>query len=499
MPESLTSLLATQLFVLGPDDVPVGSGFICSHGHVMTCAHVVASALGGGIAMAEAPVAPAGRVKVRFAANLATGDKTEVVAWTEAVPDAWRPRGSGPCGDIAVLKLADGEPWPSEAMAVTAVREDPRPDEKFMGLGMSRDSPQGVIIKGAVAGLLPGGRLSIRAASPDQKVVPGCSGAAIFTYERGGMAGMVVEMQQTETGLAIPVRLLRTVWPIADFEQAAPLAAVATGGPTPVKWRLAERLHTFDREDQELWFEEAVQAAWKQDRLPIVCVIGGLEADLPDKCQDRCLQISLGQSLGKRLPIERWTPLHLPWPPDSGFRVDQALAALKRGFRNALAADDMSPEAIQAARANAGRAFFFFSSMRAENYSRRHGQLLRLWSEFLQSTSGGPLDDDEPVLHFLHLILPGKDFRPTRADPDEPLRKAYRKIADSLESDVVRPLPPLAGFGDSMVDNWLDRVSQDLALPSDLSRELKMSAQTMFVPLRHARLRDLRNWINTLN
>jgi hypothetical protein len=499
MAETQQSRLATQVFILGRGEVPVGSGFICSQGHVMTCAHVVADALGGGVEMAAAPIAPDGRVKVRFAAPLAAGATAEVVAEAEVVADAWRPRDDSPCSDIAVLKVVEGEPWPPSAAAVTAVRDDPRPDERFIGLGVSKESPRGVIIQGAVAGLLPGDRLSIRPASIDQKVVPGCSGAAIFTYERGGMAGMVVEMQQTETGLAIPARLLQTVWPIADYDERSPIVKGTAGGPLPVKWHLAERLHTFDREDQELWFEEAVQDVWKQARLPIICVIGGLEADLPDKCQDRCLQISLGQSLGRALPIDRLTPLHLPWPPDSAFKVDQALAALKRGFRNTLAAEDLSAEAIRAARADAGRAFFFFSSMRAENYSRRHGQLLRAWSEFLQSTSGGAVDDDEPVLHFLHLILPGREFRSTRADPDEPLRKAYRKIVGGLASDVVRPLPPLTGFGDSMVDNWLARICQDLALPIELSRELKMSAENMFVPLRHARLRDLRNWINTLN
>jgi hypothetical protein len=457
----------------------------------MTCAHVVAAALGEPPDLADPPRQA---VAIQFAVD------DDIVAEASVVPHCWRARQARDRGDIAVLEIASGQPVPPNARPVFAVEQDPLPGEGLIGLGVRADAPQGSIIQGIFLDYLPGGRRrAIRAAGPDQSIGPGCSGAAAFSYS-GGIAGMVVEMQQLETGLLIPLANLREIFPIPARESGASEADPGASRPTSeasVRRRLADRLLTFDREDQQTYFEIALDEVWQARKLPIVYLIGGLEADLPDLCQQRCLDVSLARRFGPSIASDHLTPLRLPWPPDLLFDVTAALNALKRTLQRTLDAEDGSPPAIQAALSQARRAFFFFSDVRAEKFGRLHKKLIRAWSEFLEQAVGAGFD--EPLIHFLRITLPKKDFNPRREDPDEPLRIRYQKLTQATISPVVRPLPALQGFTPPDVRRWLASSAGDLRIPPEKMAELQWEADERFAELNHPRLNDLQKWIYRLN
>ncbi|HEX9947021.1 MAG TPA: hypothetical protein VGA98_05720, partial [Allosphingosinicella sp.] len=298
--------------------------------------------------------------------------------------------------------------------------------------------------------------------------------------------------------LLLPVHFLRKVWKIEEHEAGRPAAAVARSPRTGMKRLLRERLLTFDREPQSADFGNGLDEVWRQERHPVVYLIGGLESDRPEICQDRCLSISLRQVLGSHVTPDRYVAQMLPWPLTRLFNEDRALAALKRGLAMTVGAPQPSAERIAQAWADADRPFFFFSDL-AEKPWARHERLIRRWCDFLETIRAHQADEDEPIIHFLRIGIPDGRFRSGNDDPDEALRDYFDRLTRRLPPRVFRPLPSLEGFNDWLVEKWLTQMSQELHLNEDEASDLKAEARERFGSMGHARLRDLENWINLLS
>jgi len=195
-------------------EVAVGSGFVVGPRHVMTCAHVVADALPGErgrlLGCREAPDAP-----VKMDMLLAPGHFFH----GRVLPAAWHPEIGEECeeiDDIAVLELIEGA-LPAQALPVGKAREV-REGDWIVGLGVAPKLASGVAIRGRFQENLHN-RFLIHAEAVDEAARPGCSGAAAWNSSRQGLAGMVAEMQQAQTGRVIPVDLLDGIWSL-EWEDA---------------------------------------------------------------------------------------------------------------------------------------------------------------------------------------------------------------------------------------------------------------------------------------
>jgi hypothetical protein len=189
-------------------DAPVGAGFVVGDRHVMTCAHVVADSAGDRARLRGRKEPPLDLL-IRMDAPFAPGK----FFTGRVIAECWRPETgveSSELDDVAVIEIVEGE-LPASAVKVHKTRAV-RDGDMIVGLGVAANLPQGVAINGRFQENISN-RFLISGATVDAAVRPGCSGAAAWNLDRGGIAGMIAEMQQSATGRVIPIDFLEQVWP----------------------------------------------------------------------------------------------------------------------------------------------------------------------------------------------------------------------------------------------------------------------------------------------
>jgi WD40 repeat protein len=241
--------------VHGVDGQVVGGGFLIGSETVLTCAHVVARALG----RPDDERPPAG-AEVRLDFPLAAPGQmlaARVVIWEGPRPDN--------TGDIAGLVLA-GRP-PTEARATRLLTAEDLWSHRFRVFGFPPGHDQGVWVSGRLRGRQAAGWLQMEDDNTSgYRVGPGFSGAAVWDDELDGVVGMAVAAEarlEVRAAYLIPADLLVRAWPgIAD--QAQP--------PCPYRG-----LFAFREQDAPLFFgrqEPSDQLLREIGRRALVAVVG---------------------------------------------------------------------------------------------------------------------------------------------------------------------------------------------------------------------------------
>ena len=197
-------------FSVATPDAREGMGFIIGEHHILTCAHVVASALGASGDLK-------GR-RVSFSYSPLNLRSTVVEATVEGYwPRDDSARKGDPPSDVALLRVVDAN-WTHPYDSVIAPwGVGVAYDMGVRGYGISDTVRSGRDFQGPVSGEGAGMRWRISShADPNRKIVPGCSGGAVWVGTR--VIGMVTSFQQEEVGLFIPAEFLvaqpeiRAVW-----------------------------------------------------------------------------------------------------------------------------------------------------------------------------------------------------------------------------------------------------------------------------------------------
>ena len=197
--------------IIGARGTVVGAGFLVSERHLLTCAHVVAQALG----IADTvPEAPAGDVQLDFPL-LAPGRSlpARVVAWHPVRSGSSIPSASG--DDIAVLELA-ADPPPESRPARLVLADDPW-DHPFRAFGFPAGYDGGVWASGVLRAGQSDGWVQIE----DTKqtgffVAPGFSGGPVWDEMADGVIGMAVTADRrsdVKAAFIIPTSTLVKAWP----------------------------------------------------------------------------------------------------------------------------------------------------------------------------------------------------------------------------------------------------------------------------------------------
>ena len=182
------------------DGTVVGAGFLVTDRHVLTCAHVVASALG---LPEDTPALP--QVELHLDFPLLTPNQVvtaRVVHWR---PDT----------DVAGLELTS-EP-PPEASAIRLVTADDLWGHSFRAFGFPAGYEQGGWASGVLRGRQADGWLQIE----DPKmtgylIAPGFSGSPVWDDVLEGVVGMIVAADTSErvkAAFLIPADVLAQAWP----------------------------------------------------------------------------------------------------------------------------------------------------------------------------------------------------------------------------------------------------------------------------------------------
>ncbi|MEH2370182.1 nSTAND1 domain-containing NTPase [Nostoc sp.] len=184
----------------------IGAGFLVSHKYILTCAHVVADALGLPRKTTQMPDA---EITLDFPLVAAQQYlKAKVVFWKPVNPDA-------EIEDIAGLELENSLPGSQSAPLITS---DDFWGHPFRVLGFPGGQTNGVSAVGELRGTLANGWVQLEGLKQTgYRLEPGFSGAPIWDEKLQGIAGMAVaaEMNRPETkvGFMIPTLVLITAWP----------------------------------------------------------------------------------------------------------------------------------------------------------------------------------------------------------------------------------------------------------------------------------------------
>jgi WD40 repeat protein len=252
---SLTSALEAAIARLrDTEGRVVGAGFLVGSGELLTCAHVVARALGHREAGASPPE---DAVSVDFplvAPDVALSAR--VVRWQP-------PRAIG--GDVAGLRLQGAPPHGVKALRLLTARELWAHPFRTFGFPPRHDG--GVWASGRLLGPETTGWVQLEdVKTTGYRVEPGFSGSPVWDDELGGVVGMAVAAEaspEVRAAFMIPAEALIAAWPELE-RQTLP--------PCPYRG-----LYAFREQDADLFFgreELTGQLVEQLDSQSLVAVIG---------------------------------------------------------------------------------------------------------------------------------------------------------------------------------------------------------------------------------
>ncbi|MFD7498882.1 trypsin-like peptidase domain-containing protein [Streptomyces sp. NPDC059832] len=219
-----TAILRILRFPPEPDIAtgPLGVGFLVDDRHAITCAHVVAAALG--LDRSEPP--EGARLHVDLPLLSGPGDRAVTVT---ASVVRWGPsQAAGGSGlDVAVLRLDRAVPGAGPVRLVDIEPENLRGYATEI-VGFPEGRGQGVWHEGVLRGPQADGHIQVDRVGAGYRVSRGFSGSPVWSRDLGAVVGMTVkaELGEPAAGFMIPVDQLIASWP--------PLGALARP-PSPFR------------------------------------------------------------------------------------------------------------------------------------------------------------------------------------------------------------------------------------------------------------------------
>ena len=233
----------------------VGAGFLVGSREILTCAHVIAQALGDSDGRRPPSTA-------EIFLDFPLVDPAQVLTATIV---AWRPAQADDSGDIAGLQLTSAPPLGVKATRLIAA--DDMWGHPFRTFGFPMRHNDGVWASGRLLGRQATGWVQLEdVKGTGFRVEPGFSGAPVWDDELDGVVGMVVTAEarpEVRGAYLTPVAVLTNAWPALQT-QAVP--------PCPYRG-----LFAFREQDAKLFFGREELSDRLVDQLthsPLVAVVG---------------------------------------------------------------------------------------------------------------------------------------------------------------------------------------------------------------------------------
>ncbi len=237
------SVEAAIVRIRKPTGAIVGAGFLIHEKYVLTCAHVIAQALG---ISESAPQRPSAPIFLDFPLVAPDVRLTALVVFWRPIPD----RGNSTQGheDIAVLELND--PLPASAKPVRLLLEEDLWNHPFQTFGFPVGHDDGLWSTGILRGRQGTGWVQVEdVKSTGGRLESGYSGAPVWDEQLGGVVGMAVaaDLNRADAKIAfiIPTRVIATTWTALAEWTIPPLALSGQKSNRFRAWVLASLLGVF--------------------------------------------------------------------------------------------------------------------------------------------------------------------------------------------------------------------------------------------------------------
>jgi hypothetical protein len=181
-------------WICAEDGTPWGAGVLVGPEQVLTCAHVVASALG---MSPPEDLAPAERVRICF-----THVDDAELRRAAVRPGRWFPPGAESeadpgAGDLALLDLVDAPPAAARPVAAFVSGAGPGDAVHAFGLPLRHDERSGGWASGELAGRQASGWIQIDSPGEGYRIQPGFSGAAAWSDAYDATVGVIVAAERS--------------------------------------------------------------------------------------------------------------------------------------------------------------------------------------------------------------------------------------------------------------------------------------------------------------
>lgn len=507
-------------------DRRVGMGFVIGKRLVLTCAHVVASAIHPGSdaaqraaceALASSEPEPSDVITVGFPFTDASNRRAyaaRVIHWMPKQSPAQRELPD----DVALLELQ--EDLPADVKPGVLLGRDLLPREPLGGFGITGDLRDGTPFGGAY-GRPVVGREAFLAGALDDIAEQGCSGAAVLGDGDSEIVGMITSNQGRARGLFLAARdLLKLDFIASRIERPSFLGAM-TGKPPAghslakaealekqagLGMRLSRRLYALDHVNV---YQDVLGLA-VDSPAPMIALCGGQSDDLA-----HCLQHRLQMTF--RLRAERQTcadrsllsapdfpPLNLPeftlaWP-SRRLRLNQRLASLKGQLSDKLQADGdgRGPEVIRAALEEIPVCVYSSIELVADAICDEDQFLLMEWTRYLGEI--GALAPRKALVHVI-CVLPPEGAPAPAADSFQSL---IDEVSDKIGGETLLNQQLLLPLSPSKIQDWLERIGPAADLSDadirSLTQEAVKYAHTPnpAQPPNPIRLGDIQRWLDSL-
>ncbi len=507
-------------------DRRVGMGFVIGERLVLTCAHVVASAIHPGsdatqraayekVASSENP--PDGVIMVGFPFTNETNRRAypaRVVGWRPTLPPAQRDLPD----DVALLELMDV--CPADVPVGVLLDDVLAPDERLVGFGINAKLREGTPFAGA-HGVAVVGRLTLLANALDDIAEQGCSGAAVLRTFGSGVVGMVTSNQGRARALFLGAPdLLKLDFIASRIERPSFLGGMAgrlSEGHSLAKaealekqaglgMRLSRRLYALDHVNV---YNDVLGLAVEMPA-PMIALCGGLGDDLAHCLQHR-LQMTFRLRAERQAGADRsllsapdFPPLNLPeltlaWP-SRRLRLNQRLASLKGQLSDKLQVDGdgRGPEVIRAALEDIPVCVYSSIELVADAICHDDQLLLAEWTKYFSEVAA--MAPRKALVHVICVLPPEGAPAPAASSFQSLLDAISDKIGGEtlLNQQLLLPLSP------SKIQDWLERIGPAADLSDADIRSLAQDAvRRAHTPNpAHApnpiRLGDIQRWLDSL-
>lgn len=383
-------------YVVNAKDEPMGMAIFVGGNVMVTCAHVVADALGDKQIHTEDD-APTAKLNIRFfrSGNETLSATVREDGWLKFLDKQEAGHVSDPgMSDIAVLEL-DRVPDEDTAQPLTFTDVPPsRWEDALRFYGYTRSKPQGGWVSARENGVVEKDRIELKTGGGDDNIIEGgCSGSMVWDQIHGRCVGMVDARLDRRTGYAIPVGCLVDACVEILPEPPENDSLVA---------HLRSAVMLIDRKEERNQMEEFLRNLRVESPVkPVLCVISGRMKSHPELLLTCFLNGSFPKILGSSQGyVNEAKEIELDSEP---MAMQRSLAAIVCDDPN-----DIDPAAIAEQMRQRKETFVFTSEIYLEDLNEGLEEVLRDYIRFLENIA--KQQPNTPLFHCFFVTTNAKNL-----------------------------------------------------------------------------------------